>query len=78
MYLFSKDSPFDFNPKGVQLLEELVIAVLPGICSESDFNFKSICYILFSFYEIFFRDLEKSVHYISSRTKNKSSACNII
>ena len=75
LYLFSKDSPFDFNPRGVQLLEELVIAVLPGICAESDSNFKTICYILFSFYEIFFRDLEKSVHVISARTRHKSSAC---
>mgnify|MGYP001800119116 CR=1 FL=1 len=77
LYLFSKDSPFNFNPRGVQLLEELVIAVLPGICSESDNNFKTICFILFSFYEIFFRDLEKSVHVLSSRTRNKSSACKL-
>lgn len=73
LYLYSKDSPFEFNPKGVQLLEELVISFLPGICSKSDSNYKTICYILFSFFEIFFRDLERSVHNISSLTRNKAS-----
>jgi len=78
LYLFSKDSVHELNPKGIQLLEELVISFLPGISSESDLNYKTICYILFSFFEIFFKDLERSVHNISYLTKNKASACKII
>ena len=69
LYLYSKDASFEINPKGIEMLEELVIYFLPTICSTKPKNLVVISYIMFSLNEIYFKDLVRNLQSISKVAK---------